>query len=817
MQKEDPVIVSEEEEEVEEIIVEEVYSDDEDYYDEHTVDEEEDNVYYEEELIVEDEDEDGDGNDTCSTTPSHQPILSELRQKLARRQSPYPKAKEVLNEAAQEELRSQLLQLPLNSSQPSLVETVKTATSVTSSDEEYHVVKPEQEQEDDYEIIVNPEEYEEEEILEETEHSVGEEFIEESVHERRNNHLDEEEPPQQATQPAHQQHQQQQHQDPSHRTNLRQQSRGELETVPPSRQPQPCDDEQEQQQQQQQQQPEQSLLHDLVQASEWQRLLRCLERLGKEESSVIRQELTKIDHERRATPIHTAVWKAPLQLTKLLISIIPLEARQEILLRQDIDGNTPLHLACANLELKQEESSPEGKTTNTNATTATATAIITFDASVVEILAMRAPDAHGIRNDQGDIPLALLLTSPAMRARDGGGADGGSEAEAAAETLVRSMLNYQKQGSQTNSDDHDHDDDNGDMVFLTQNENGMTLLHAAAANGAHERVLMAVLDVAWFCAGLADKAGRLPLHYVAACISGKSPPALFAQRLVVAHPEAIVQPCNTGDTPLHLLVSNIQNKIPNKEEQSSHSITKLVELLLGSSEHESMCPLLVKNQEQLNPLHCCALFNAPPNVARILMVSSPFAEKAASMTDPNHATPLHLVCASSSVGDMVELVKILGTSESCLKRDAKDRTPMHMAAENPNSTKYTIKALADSNPQAATMETSKGRMPLHAALRKGASETVVRALLRANPEAVKVVFEGSNTLFHEICQYKTPVETVRGLLQIYPEGAQTKNKFLNLPLHVATAYQCDLDLIQALVEAYPEGCVSPNKNEDVPL
>jgi hypothetical protein len=95
-----------------------------------------------------------------------------------------------------------------------------------------------------------------------------------------------------------------------------------------------------------------------------------------------------------------------------LDSTISLEARQEILLKQDVDGNTPLHLSCANLELEQEESSPEGQTSTTNTTINTAPAT-TFDARVVEAFAMPPPpNANDFRNDQDGMPLALLLWRP---------------------------------------------------------------------------------------------------------------------------------------------------------------------------------------------------------------------------------------------------------------------------------------------------------------------------------------------------------------------------------------------------------------------
>jgi ankyrin repeat protein len=303
---------------------------------------------------------------------------------------------------------------------------------------------------------------------------------------------------------------------------------------------------------------EKSVLHELLQAGEWKSLLVYLEKLRNEEASLIRSELTRVDGERKATPIHMAVWKAPLLLTKHFVSTIPSDYQEEILTKQDIDGNTPLHLACANLELKIKDNT-------------------LFDASVIKTLTLGAPSAHEIMNHQGDCPLALLLTSPAMRADSNR-----TEAEAAAEDLVKSILEKQPH------------------LVSTQNINGKNLLHAAAGRGAHERVLMTLLEVAGpTCAEQPDDDGRLPLHYAASCISGKCPSVVFVEKLVEAYPEAIIHPGNTGDTPLHLLVSNIQTKIIDKEERSSQNVRKIALLLLGSSDHESMCPLLVKNQESV--------------------------------------------------------------------------------------------------------------------------------------------------------------------------------------------------------------------------
>ena len=103
---------------------------------------------------------------------------------------------------------------------------------------------------------------------------------------------------------------------------------------------------------------------------------------------------------------------------------------------------------------------------------------------------------------------------------------------------------------------------------------------------------------------------------------------------------------------------------------------------------------------QYTPLHCSALYNASPEAIFILL-SSPFAKQAFGMLDGENATPFHLACASDSVGESTEVVEMLGTKDGGVLQDRLGRTPLHIAAENPRSTKAIIKVLADINPKAA--------------------------------------------------------------------------------------------------------------------
>ncbi len=521
--------------------------------------------------------------------------------------------------------------------------------------------------------------------------------------------------------------------------------------------------------------PEDSIMHQTLDRNDWTQLLKFMEKLRRESPTTIAYELTKTDQTLRATVLHRVIAKCPLTVTKLLLSIVPFDSRHDILLLPDMHGNTPLHVACANLQIQSKNNS--------------------IDDSIIKTLAVGAPEAHDIANDQGDIPISLLLTSPAMTAK----LDPDLLAvESQAEDLIRRIL-------------QDRPD-----LSSAQNKQCQTLLHVATHHRAHERVSILLLDSAGYTAGLSDSQGRLPLHSVAAVVSGHNPPLSLVERLLVAAPEAIATPCSVGNTPLHWLIRSIATIISSPDDQSSFGMEQFAEMLLGRSDDESMCPLLVRNKERFTPLHYCAHFAVPAPIVRILMQSH-FASKAADIVDSHRATPFHTICASASIAKLVEHIVEIGTYDASTKRDDKGRTPLHVAAENSFCTEAAIRATIDINPKAAKIENSKGRMPFHLAVRKKASELVVKALLYASPKAVKSVFEGDNGVVHEMCQYKASASIIQLTLHLYPEGAQQANKFQNLPLHVATAYRCDLATIKTLVKAFPDACTRQNKHKDVPL
>jgi ankyrin repeat protein len=199
------------------------------------------------------------------------------------------------------------------------------------------------------------------------------------------------------------------------------------------------------------------------------------------------------------------------------------------------------------------------------------------------------------------------------------------------------------------------------------------------------------------------------------------------------------------------------------------------------------------------------------------LTQNKFFDKASVVTDSDQSTPLHMICASSDPQTKLGVIKVVGTPYSGIVTDKNGKTPFLLAVENPNTTKHVIQALGEVNAEAAKMENSKGRLPLHVAIRLKAHESIVKAILKVYPKAVRVVFDGNNNIFHEMCQYETAPGIISGLLQVHPDGAQAQNNKGNTPLHVAAAYNLSLKVIEALIEVYPAGCMVQNISKEVPL
>jgi ankyrin repeat protein len=469
-------------------------------------------------------------------------------------------------------------------------------------------------------------------------------------------------------------------------------------------------------------------LHPFLKKCHWKDLLECVATLNhfKRPDEIHEALSNRDDHE--ATALHTAAWKAPPKLAQLMLDLIPHEERKKYLLSLDSDGNTPLHLACANLDEH-------------------------VDFSIIKRVLVMAPEALGMGNNSGDSPLHLLVSSPGFCR----GVD--FAIEAAAEEAITSLLKIVSD------------------VANIRNASGATLLHVAIAHGAHERVLVKLLNMAPGVAIIPDNHGMLPVHYMAA-FSGT--PFTFVGQLICAFPEGITSQTENGDTPLHLLISNAHKHVK-KGQFLDRNTTKLVELLVGS-DVEDNCPLLIRNNQNLSPLHGCSVFGSPPQLTHMLM-DSPLAVQASCVTNQFQATALHLVCINKNVSDLLTIVEALATAQACAIFDIKDRTPLMVVVQNAKASGKVTKALIKAYPEAAKQTNQKGQLPLHLAVHsRKAKESVVKALLKVHPEGAYAVTWGGNTPLHEACKHGAPVDVLERLIAQCPEALNHKNDKGKLPI-----------------------------------
>ena len=311
-------------------------------------------------------------------------------------------------------------------------------------------------------------------------------------------------------------------------------------------------------------------------------------------------------------------------------------------------------------------------------------------------------------NLKGDTPLHLLVNSPGFKKSHD------FSVELAAEEAIASLLSLAQE--------------NG----THQNKMGLTLLHCAIANGAHERVLVQLLDLAPEAASIADAQGMLPLHYTAA-FGGT--PWTFVQQLIEVFPAALLAPTLQGDTPLHILVANAQKQL-NDDGLMNRNTSKIAELLV-STPNGQLCPLLMPNKQRFFPLHCCAIFEAPLQLTRILM-GSPHASAASIIPTHSGWTALHLACTIASDKASVENAKILCTQRACTIFDASDRTPIMLLLEDSPVSSHLFKFLLNECPQSAALSTKKGYLPLHLALEHGVKGSIVRRLVNVDRETLSM-------------------------------------------------------------------------------
>ncbi len=588
-----------------------------------------------------------------------------------------------------------------------------------------------------------------------------------------------------------------------------------------------------------------SPLHHSLATSSWPTLHAHIQSLSEVSSTSEIAKVLSLPHPRLGKSVlHVASWKAPPALAAKMIRLLPRGSRElSVLLGiKDEEGNTPLHLCVGNLDYRVEGSVSAAGDNNGDADNRRRRRGADHLGLLKEIMKSAPANAWTIQNSEGDTPLHMFVSSPLCTSDWRGLLSPITEEDDIRSKLAKEAISLVLATP-----------DAVEACLLRENSAGATPLHIALASGAHDCVIESLLSASPSSVGCEDGRGMLPLHWAAAF--GRASYAVV-KRLVEQFPLGLTSATVDGDIPLHLAVSNAMMEDELRgvggavepglgrigsfsgEGDSSRrekNRLKIVELLMHdrrssssklrtSSTRDSSSPsldsttspILTANREKLTPLHCCALFDAPPQISKLLM-KHPDANVASSTTNSFGATPLHLAAAQPGVSQSIATVLAIGTPDAAAVQDRLKRTPLHVAAQNTYATNLLIKTLAELNPNAATVKTQRGHLPLHLAAQSQAKEAVIRALIKAYPAAAESRNKSNNTPLHDAAKYRASLGVVRLLLDAYPGALYVQNQYGNLPLHCATAYQAPSEVVQLLLKSWPEGASMQNRNQDAPL
>jgi ankyrin repeat protein len=442
----------------------------------------------------------------------------------------------------------------------------------------------------------------------------------------------------------------------------------------------------------------------LIEESDWTALNKSLTKCKRQR--ILLSEDMIIYSERNTTVLHLAAHKAPTALILLLLDVMTTCCHAHPICLTDIgatevssknyclcgdkDGNTPLHIICANLERTHVRETGQ----------------VTIDFSVVKNLLVLGPEALVMENTNGDTPLHLLLASKALQQPDD--IKTMRNAVSAAVEALTAILGMAKD------------------IALKQNVNGLTPLHVAIANHCPKSILLKLLVTVPKAATVADNDGMNSLHYVA---SFGVQSWTFVEQLITAYPELIYQQTIHGDTPLHLLIANTSLAyFPGMSQALSKVLTynnsrhtmKLLTVL--SRENRENQPILVQNAHGDTPLHFCAKMNAPALLTQALMESlhAPIAATIAAEID---MTPLRIAMSTlCRVGDSHDAVGLrnamcnvvaLAIPESCETVDSDGLTPLMHAVQSRKWSAWLVKILLQADQECAKITTPDGLLALH--------------------------------------------------------------------------------------------------------
>ena len=467
---------------------------------------------------------------------------------------------------------------------------------------------------------------------------------------------------------------------------------------------------------------------------------------------------------------------------------------------------------------------------STTTTTTTPHSFSVLEFSILQQLVVLAPHLLERTNHFGDTPLHLLVASPGLSKAKykHRSTETCMAAELAAHDVVGQCLHRVPRS-----------------VAVHANRRGLTLLHGAIARGAHELVLVQLLQHLRHAAALPDVRGWYPLHYVA--VHPNLIPWTFCHDLIAAYPQALVaQSYDTGDAPLHLLLARIsksirthdkkkkkkkKNKEPKKTRRSmGHSSSsgsnqpkyyldrntaKLAELLSKSTSEWQSGSSNAREGSKRSSRSTRVRIDSSTNSNSSSNSSSPTVPTCALLLQNyQHWSPLHYCAKLGAAAERLVHVWRKKSPQgmhqaSVLSTQTERVTPLHMACAQKPCSHDMVQALALCGPHACAAQDFQGRTPLAVAIcNSSVSSSMVQSLIDVYPQAVELASHGNYLPLHLALQQERSETICHSLIR----AAGSRKKSLeaatvagDTPFHMACAQsQSSVRVVKLLAERFPE-------------
>jgi len=147
------------------------------------------------------------------------------------------------------------------------------------------------------------------------------------------------------------------------------------------------------------------------------------------------------------------------------------------------------------------------------------------------------------------------------------------------------------------------------------------------------------------------------------------------------------------------------------------------------------------------------------------------------------------------------------------QKDATGALPLHAAIKKDASDEV-VQLLFKAYPDAVKEKDGYGKLPLHHAVVHCAEE-VIQLLIKEYPDAVKEKDINEYLPLYVAVRNDVSVEVIKLLIKEYPDALETN--IGNLPLHAAIEWGASDEVIQLLVKEYPDALKEKDSSRELPL